>query len=337
MSMAACTKFETQSIEALAERTGSIDVTFTVELPGTKSGQGSIPVTDANKYDNPETKASVTAEADMTVQSLQVFVFLGDNLDVYGSNTGNSLTVQCTPGQRDIYVLANAPSLESIRTKNELLSTASSLKHSAVTACNNFEMIGNKTEVLSATNRNITVPIKHITSRVVVSAVTKQFKSAALDALEFKVVKMYLLNVAGDCTYGGDGKPTIWYNKLTNCNEVPELTYDEVNAVVTTSNPHKSVHTFYAYPNPTESDSDDDTWSPRYTRLVLETKLGADTFYYPISLPKIEGNKSYNIAEIKITRPGSTDPDKPVSYLDCSFTVTVEPWDDVVWTEGTTI
>lgn len=315
--MAACTKTVTELVDPLPGTGGTIGVTFSAEPPSTK--------------------ASVTSGADMTVQSLQVFVFLGDNLDVYGSSKGNSLTVQCTPGVREIYVLANAPSLENITTKAALLATASELEKSSVQACNSFEMIGSTTEELSLANSDITVPIRHITSRVVVSSVKKQFKSSALEALEFKIVNMFLVNVAGDCTYGGGSSPSIWYNKLADHNELPEIIKDNVNAVVTASKPHTATHTFYAYPNPTQNDSDSETWSPRYTRLVIETKLGDETFYYPISLPGIESNKSYNISEIKITRPGSTSPDVPVSYLDCSFTVTVEPWDDVTWSEGTTI
>ena len=315
--MASCAKTEIDTVGKRSPDDGKIGVTFSVETP--------------------LTKATVASDADMTVQSIQVFVFLGNNLDVYGSNTGNSLTVQCTPGQREIYVLANAPALDKITTKSALLETASQLRHSSVKDCNSFEMIGSSTETLSLSNTNITIPIRHITSRIVVSSIKKQFKSAALEALEFKVVNMYLVNVAGDCTYGGVSAPTIWYNKLADCNEIPEIVKDKVDAVVTASKPHTATHTFYAYPNPTGADSDSDTWSPRYTRLVIETKLGDDTFYYPISLPMIESNKSYNISEIKITRPGSTSPDKPVSYLDCSFSVSVEPWTSVTWTEGTTI
>lgn len=317
MLMAACAKTEIEPVGILSDGTEKIGVTFSVETP--------------------LTKATISSDADKTVQSIQVFVFLGNNLDVYGSNAGSSLTVQCTPGERDIYVLANAPALDKITTKDALLATASNLGNSSVKGCNSFEMIGSSSENLSLENSNITIPVKHITSRVVVSSVKKQFKSAALEALEFKIVNMYLVNVAGDCTYGGGAAPTLWYNKLSDCNELPEITKDNVNVVVSASNPHSVTHTFYAYPNPTQNDSDLNTWSPRYTRLVIETQLGAETFYYPISLPKIESNKSYNISEIKITRPGSKNPDQPVSYLDCSFTVTVEPWDDVVWTEGTTI
>lgn len=317
MLMAACAKTEIEPVDMLSGGTEKIGVTFSVEAPSTR--------------------AKVSSDTDKSVQSIQVFVFLGNNLDVYGSNTGSSLTVQCTQGKRDIYVLANAPALDKITTKDALLATASNLSNSSVKACNSFEMIGSSSENLSLENSDITIPVRHLTSRVVVSSVKKQFKSAALEALEFKIVNMYLVNVAGDCTYGGGTTPTLWYNKLADCGDIPEMTKDIVNAVVSPSSPYSVTHTFYAYPNPTQDDSDSNTWSPRYTRLVIETQLGGETFYYPISLPKIESNKSYNISEIKITRPGSKNPDQPVSYFDCSFTVTVEPWDDVVWTEGTTI
>lgn len=317
MLVAACTKTGTEIVDKSSDTDEKISVTISA---------GAL-----------STKASVNSNEDKTIQSLQVFVFLGDNLEVYGSETGNSLTIQCTPGERDIYVLANAPTLGNIKTKSALLATVSDLKNSSVQACNSFEMIGNVTEDLSLQNSNITVTVTHIAAKVVVSSIKKQFKSAALDDMEFKILSMYLVNVAGGCTYGGSSSPTKWYNKLVFSDEIPEITRDEINTVVTSSMKYTEAHTFYAYPNPAEEDSTSETWCPRYTRLVIEAKLGEDVFYYPVSLPGIERNKSYNISEIVITRPGSVNPDTPVSSVDCTFSISVEPWADVIWTEGTTI
>ena len=48
-------------------------------------------------------------------------------------------------------------------------------------------------------------------------------------------------------------------------------------------------------------------------------------------------NKSYEIAEVVLTRPGSDNPDEPVSFADATFSITVIDWTVVPVTEGTTI
>jgi len=302
----------------IADTSGKCEVCFRVKAPGTK--------------------ATVTDDADKGVSYVQVFIFLGEELDLYGTGDGNSVTMECNQGERDIYVLTNAPALPFIETKTDLLSSVSELEDSNVADCDEFQMIGMSTEEIGPENTEITVPVKHVSARITVSSIRKEFESSALEALEFKVLKMYLVNVVGDCLYSGDTyTPKIWHNKKSNTGSLSNILSDEINYVIESEKSYDTKHIFYAYPNPTEEDSSDATWSARYTRLVVEAKLGDNVFYYPISIPNIEGNKSYNISEILITRPGSTSPDVPVSTLSCKFSVDVEPWVDVEWTEGTTI
>ena len=54
-------------------------------------------------------------------------------------------------------------------------------------------------------------------------------------------------------------------------------------------------------------------------------------------MPALERNKSYEIELVKVTRPGSDDPDVPVSFADATFEVNVIDWTVVPVTEGTTI
>lgn len=279
------------------------------------------------------TKATTTNDA--KVNSLQVFVFLGDNLDVYGSSATSSVSLECTPGSRNIVVIANGPDLHTVTTKTALLATTSLMANSSVTS---MEMVGTKTVTLSAANKTVSVPVSRLGARVVVSSIKKNFSSAALQALTFKVKRIYLVNVAGDCKYGGGSyTPTVWFNRMKHDAEQSAMTLDSPDATVSAGTKYSTVHTFYAWPNPTSADSEATTWSARHTRLVIEAQLGSDTFYYPITLPALESNKSYNIDEVSITRPGSSSPDVPVSFLDCSFSVTVTGWTNVALTEGTTI
>jgi hypothetical protein len=62
---------------------------------------------------------------------------------------------------------------------------------------------------------------------------------------------------------------------------------------------------------------------------VVKATLGTDVYYYPITLPALESNKSYEIEELILTRPGSDDPDKPVSIQECTFQINVLGWTTV--------
>ena len=131
--------------------------------------------------------------------------------------------------------------------------------------------------------------------------------------------------------------PSIWFNKRAYGSEQSTFTYDAPGASVANGGTYSTEHTFFAYANPTVDDTSSATWSPRHTRLVLKTRLGDDTYYYPITLPVLEPNKSYEIENLTLTRPGSDDPDVPVTFTDCTFDINVLPWTSVEVTEGTTI
>ena len=69
-------------------------------------------------------------------------------------------------------------------------------------------------------------------------------------------------------------------------------------------------------------------WCQRHTRLVVETELAGRTCYYTMTMPAIESNHIYTVKELRITRPGSSDPELPVLPGDASFTIEVEDWED---------
>jgi hypothetical protein len=57
--------------------------------------------------------------------------------------------------------------------------------------------------------------------------------------------------------------------------------------------------------------------------LVIEATLDGTTYYYPVSIPIIQSNKTYTISELKITVPGSLSPDIPVSKQAVKGTITI--------------
>ena len=272
------------------------------------------------------TKATaVTADNEAKVNRLQVFVFRGDDLDAYASvENAKELTLSCTAGERVVYALVNAPDYSTVPGKAALLAKVSELEANTLT---NFEMVGSKTVTLPQSEK-VSIDVNRIASRVILKKITRSFTSAALQALDFTVDAIYLVNVAGNTSYDFTAAPAAWYNVAENKNELASLLSDAPAAPIMNGQSYPTAHTFYAYPNDLAVNT---------TRIVIETTLGETKYYYPINLPAMDSNKSYAIEEVKITRPGSDNPDEPVSFADASFSINVIDWTVVPVTEGTTI
>ena len=275
---------------------------------------------------------TITAEDEVKVNNLQVFVFRGDALDAYGvADNASTVTVSCTKGNREVYAVVNAPDLKGIATKTDLLAAKSALSDNDES---NFVMIG-KTNADLPSELPVNVEVDRIVSKVVLKTVNRAFTSAALAALNFSIDEIFITNVAGDVNYGLTDNPVDWYNKMDYNSEMAMFTHDAPAASVVNEEAYSTQHTFYCYPNKA-ADSDATSWSPRRTRLVLKTTLGTDTYYYPVTLPELENNKSYEL-ELTITRPGSDSPDNPVSFADCTFSISVKPWTVITVSDGVEI
>lgn len=280
------------------------------------------------------TKSTTITDGDeVKINSLQVFVFRDDALDAYASVENLSeVTLSCTKGERTVYALVNAPDMSHISSKKALLATSTSLSNYPEYG---FEMIGSKDVVLPQTS-TITIDVTRIVSRVVLKQVTRNFTTPALMDLEFKIDEVYLLNVADDITYALTGTSEYWINAGCYDGSLPELTHDSPELNIENEDYRPLNYRYYAYPNDSE-DSIDENWCPRRTRLVLKTSLGGKVYYYPITLPELEPNKSYEIENLTITRPGSDDPDEPVTFQEATFNINVLPWTVVPVTDGVTI
>ena len=272
------------------------------------------------------TKATgVTTDNEAKVNKLQIFVFRGDDLDAYASvENAKELTLSCTAGEREVYALVNAPDYSSVPGKAALLAKVSELSDNTLT---NFEMVGSKSVTLPQTG-TVSIDVNRIASRVVLKKITRNFTSAALQALDFTVDAIYLVNVAGNTSYDLTAAPSTWYNIAENKGELASLLADTPTAPIAQGQAYDTDHTFYAYPNDLAVNT---------TRIVIETTLGTSKYYYPINLPEMAANKSYEIEEVVLTRPGSDNPDEPVSFADATFSINVIDWTVVPVTEGTTI
>lgn len=280
----------------------------------------------------------ITSNSDQSeakVNSLQVFVFNGDAVDGYASSNTKTATVSCTSGLRDIYAVVNAPTL-NISSKADLLATVSSLENNTA----NFQMIGSKTETLKY-DGTVSINVDRLAARVVIKGIKNAIENTTY-ANQFKVVSVYLTNVAGDCDFGGTSGYTIdrWYNRrgYEASNNLGAMTYDAVNSNVAAGATLSDAHYFYSMPNRNEGKVGG-TWSPRAARLVIRVELAGTLYDYPILLPALESNKSYEINLVTITRPGNkddgnhdpndpddTDEEDPITGFEQNFEIVVNPW-----------
>lgn len=284
---------------------------------------------------SPLTKAIGSTEDDeVAVKMLQIYVFRGGILDSYTKVTGSKVaTVSCTAGDREIYALVNDVERSSIDTKAQLLAAVSEYKNPEAAG---FAMIGSVQKTLPQ-NDTITIDVSRLASRVKIKKITRNFTSPTLAAKTLTVERIWIQNVAADINLGLTSAPTTWINKQDLDPATNNFLYSQADAKIVNGNAYETTHTFFCYPNPTTDDSSSSTWCPRHTRLVVKTTLGDDIYYYPITLPILEPNKSYEIENLTLTRPGSEDPDVPVTFQDCTFDLNIKPWTVVPVTEGLTI
>lgn len=301
--------------------------------------------------------AAQTATNEKTIQNVQVFVFRAGEgadkgkLDVaaskgfdapIGETSGvwSALELKCTTGEREIWAVVNdavdhTAGPDAIANKEQFLALTTELKdNSATRLC----MIGSTAATLHEGRENITVDVKRLCASVILESVMNSFISPGYQKTGvFKVTDCYLLNVPGKINFGETLEPASlgaadWYARLAPESASPQkdLIYDSVTPKVVEYGEYDStVHTFYTYPNDCLF-STDASWSPRATVLVLEALIsdGANwnRYYYPVALSGgLKSNKQYRVNLI-VKRPGSLDPNVPVTFDDITPVVTVSDW-----------
>ena len=304
-------------------------------------------VVDVEGSNAPQTRVtgvtSNSTSSEAKVNNLQIFVFNGEQLDGYGSSTGSlTATVSCTVGTRDIWAVVNAPALTSVSTKTQLLATVSNL----AAEISNFQMIGSKSETLQK-DGNVKITVDRFAARVVLKGIKNALTNTA-QAASFKVLSVYLTNVAGDVDFGHSSSYTVtkWDNRrgYQSANNLGNFTYDSVNKTIASSATDSEAHYFYTMPNGNAA-AIGGPWTPRAARLVIKAEIAGIVYDYPILLPALESNKSYEISLVTITRLGNPDngdepnsdddidEEKPIVGFDQGFEITVNPWTVVTITE----
>ena len=272
-----------------------------------------------------ETKV-VSGIDESKINGCQVFVFNDSDVrEAYVNGSSSKVDVNCTLGSKTVAVLVNAPVINDVTVLDDLMTKRSSLSDNAADALVMEGMC--PLEIESTENVKVEVHVTRKVAKVKLVEVATAFDIEQYRNAPFSISSVYLINVPADNSYFTGSVPQVWFNKSGyDAADDNTLIYDEVSdPMVEPSAMYFAENTFFCYPTTVENDSFDEQWSPRNTRLVVEAVLGDQTYYYPVTLPKLEQNKSYEVS-LTITRPGSYVPDAIVDKFAAEFTVVVEDW-----------
>ncbi len=267
------------------------------------------------------------------VNSLQVLAFdTNGEIEAYRSvDNEMSLTLMATSGEKTVWAVVNAPSLENVTTLEELSSSLTRLEDNAL---DSFVMTGSVSEELTD-GAVLAITVKRIVARVSVAKITRAFPDTpTYEGKALKVTGIYMLNVAGAVNYALTGEPSEWYNKLNHEDAVADVfLYDALDQTIENNASYEVEHAYYPYPNSVAAsvkdldDEDRGTWSGRKSILCIEVEFDGVSGYYPIELPVIERNKTYTIDEVVITRSPTDKPYDPIDTGVATVSITVEEWE----------
>lgn len=273
-----------------------------------------------------QSKAAGTPAGEDAVNNVQIFVFdsVTNYLEAYASSdTEQSVELTCKTGDKKVVALVNASAVTDVQ-KFTQLSKVQLLENTP----ENLVMYGYKSCTLTS-SKTLTVDVSRIVSKVVLKKVEVDFEASQLNAKDLILKGVYLINVPAYYTlphvstsfYVSD-----WYNKMSNTGSPYGYISDQLEDVaVNNTATYETEHFFYSCPNGQDSNSTAPSWSPRFTRIVVEAAYDGVTYYYPVDLPMTKPNTIYDVY-MKITRLGSTSPDIRVSTLPETFKVNVLDW-----------
>lgn len=259
--------------------------------------------------------------AEDAVVSLQVFVF-GEDGQVQSSGVadGNSLTLTCSTGEKEIAAVVNATTLEGV---NDLDGLKERMADFGDNALEHFVMSGLKSEELTASG-SVEIPVSRCVSKVTLSSVKRDFKLEQHKTMDFELLSVFLTNVPEQTGLFKPLQSDALINEGVSDMEIikvsgGDLLYDDLDELPVAQGEAADVGNFlYCYPNILA-----DPARPAY--LVLQTRLGSGVYYYSVGLPQMEANKCYSVS-LTVTMPGSLTPDVPVKKEDAVFSVDVAEW-----------
>lgn len=333
--------------------------------PDSSKPMGSISIVLENNEDTKVSNVNYATD-ERPVSHWRYFIFNSSNgqLLLSEEKTGSSaITKRLMVGTYDIYVLANYPqsgafatAISNVFTKSAFLALTSSLGDNSI---GHFVMAGSTssgqvTVVYSPDPTPCSVTLKRLVSKINLVSVTRSFVNPSLGAKSMSIKHIYLTRVYPQTRVGSDfsvselnNLKSSWYNAMGYHSEGSMAASTSIDALTCERNLNINLlqggtqtlnKSFYFCPNPVlpSTNTSGSPWdaTTRCTRLVVETEIGSKTYYYLVTLPKIDAyapilrNYSYDISLV-FTQPGSIDPEEDIpGAVDVTFVPSVDTnWD----------
>lgn len=316
--------------------------------PATETETGTVvikPVLDGHEL---VTRAADTDNYDheASIYDMQLLVFDASGYLEHYSSVNHEMTdflFDLRVGNMKAWIVANGPNLSAVKTESALTGMMINLA-SYNNPSEDFIMAGTQSfEVTAGDNLECTIPISRLVSRITLKSVTSLLPAAyGTVTIDYAMLE----NVVSSYSLNGNAGTTGWYNPMGRISEStlvqshivnpptyaadqPQLTFRTLTGSTgfTNGTTYNTPQRFYAYPNATATDHTGfaSTFTPRYTRLVLKANIDGGTYYYPVSLPNLARNKSYDV-HVTLIGLGSSDPDQPVQKGMLDLMVQVTPW-----------
>ena len=287
-----------------------------------------------------ETRVTGT-EAERAVDKWALLLYRDGQLVEAGtSDSGSSIRKKLAAGDYTAYAVVNPPASFNPTGFSELpalIAVESSLKDNAP---GRLVMAGSRTVTVPIPDgRTQQIGVDRLVCKAGIRKISVGFNDPILAARTFVLKGIYLTNCYGKSRYGSDFEPadivsdaSLWHNRMGFHSEVAVnglLAKTSLDITITAGSPDVQEHDFYYYPNPLPEALDDrsGTWARRRTRLVIEAEIGGRTYYYPVTLPSSQRNKTYMIEEAVIRKLGSKDPEKDEpGAIDVVFRTETDDW-----------
>lgn len=346
-ALAACTPYSPPIIRA-SEGSGDDN----------PDGMATLAVSITSDATKDATTESEGAEAAVSLIEILVFDENG-GLDCYkrDEEPGNSLYttgLSAPHGTKTVAAVVNAPAsaqIDQITTLEALRATTSHLV--ADNSGSSFVMYGEQAAVLvSGQLSQVNVTVKRLAARVRIDRIIRRFQDSLpglqnLEASDFSVHRIFLVNVADDVNYAAPladwsssypAVNTTWKTSLEG-QSTERVAIHKAAQIYTAAQEnqlaqggdYEQTHRLYAYPNASDT---------QLTKLVVEVEIEGRFYMYPIEIANIKSNYSYEIRSLTITRLGNPsngddwlDPAEslaPVSLREFAVDLVVSPWNLVL-------
>lgn len=288
-----------------------------------------------------ETRADAAATAEeKEIKHVDWFVSdaAGAIMDTFRGTTPSE-TFTLSKGNYSFMALANlpteAPAVGDLSLDDYKASIEVSFKECfAGAAWNGFAMRSNPVAVELTQDKNVTIDMVRIASKVVLEGgVTFDISPASsLAPLPKEIKSVFLTNIPEKVNaYTGDMVGTEYVNDASSESFVPSCL--SADGIPTALMPEKTWSlgagqaVLYGHPNKAVQSGDVYT-QDMTTKLVVCGKIGDEIMYWPVSIPGLGSNNIVTISGITITGRGSSGPN---DYLQDNsavrFRATLEPWE----------